>query len=206
MFQVSEIATFIVVVMALFLVPGPAVLLTLTRSISGGKRTGIATGLGIAAGDLLHTTFAAVGLSALLVTSTWAFEIVRYLGVAYLIYLGLRSLLEKPGELEQSASIPPVRAFKEAIFAELLNPKTSLFFLAFLPQFVQVERGSPALQLTILGGIFVAMSAAYTSLLALGASGVSAWLRNHPAFMRWQGKLVGAVYICLGVRLVFQQR
>ncbi len=207
MFHASETVTYMAVVLALFLVPGPAVLLTLARAISGGRRTGVATGLGIATGDIVHTTAAAIGLSALLMTSSLAFEAVRYLGVAYLIYLGIRSLLEPPADVNsQKRSIAPARAYREAVLAEILNPKTSLFFLAFLPQFVHPERGSAVLQLILLGAIFVAMSAIYTSALALSAGWITRWLRAHPRFVRWQGRVIGAVYITLGIRLVFQER
>jgi len=152
------------------LIPGPAVLLVLARSISGGRRVGIATGLGIALGDLAHTAMATFGLSAVLMTSAFAFSIVKYAGVAYLIVLGIRALFEKSDDLHLASARPVEahRAFRQAILAEILNPKTALFFLAFLPQFVRPEHGSVVMQFSILGLTFVAMSAVYTSLIALG--------------------------------------
>jgi threonine/homoserine/homoserine lactone efflux protein len=127
------LATFIAVVLGLFLIPGPAVLLTLARAASGGRRVGVATGLGIATGDLVHTAMATVGLSALLMTSALAFQIVKYLGIAYL-------------------------------------------------------------------------SAVYTSLIAFGAGSFARWLAQHRRIGRWQGKVVGGIYLGLGVKLALQER
>ncbi|WP_295808027.1 LysE family translocator [uncultured Nitratireductor sp.] len=203
----ATLLTYMLVVLGLFLIPGPAVLMTLARAASGGRRIGIATGLGIAAGDLVHTIMATVGLSAILMTSALAFTVVKYAGVAYLVYLGISAFLEKTDRFDLP-SVRPItapRAFRQALVAEVLNPKTALFFLAFLPQFIQP--GSPAiLQLATLGIVFVAMSAAYTSLIAFGAGSVGAWLRRNPAIARWQGRVVGTVYLALGARLAFQEK
>jgi threonine/homoserine/homoserine lactone efflux protein len=141
MLDPTLLVTYVLVVIGLFLVPGPAVLLTLACSISGGRRVGIATGLGIATGDLAHTLMAAIGLSALLATSALAFEIVKYLGVAYLLYLGVVSFFERSASLGIPATrrVDPPRAFRQAVLTEMLNPKTALFFLSFLPQFVRPE-------------------------------------------------------------------
>jgi threonine/homoserine/homoserine lactone efflux protein len=208
MFDLTQIVAYVLVVMALFLVPGPAVLLTLARSIGGGARAGIATGAGIAVGDALHTLMAVLGLSAVLMTSALAFEIVKYLGAAYLIYLGIRAFLEQAGDihLPEVQPVTPLLAFRQAILTELLNPKTALFFLSFLPQFANPARGAVWAQLLALGAIFVAMSIAYTSLLALGAASVAGWLGRHSAIGKWKGKLVGSIYIALGVQLALQER
>jgi threonine/homoserine/homoserine lactone efflux protein len=202
------LAAYVVVVLGLFIVPGPAVLLVLGRAISGGRRVGVATGVGIATGDLVHTLMAAVGLSAILMTSALAFEIVKYVGVAYLCYLGIRAIRETP----QAADIPDVgrttaaRAYREAVLTEILNPKTALFFLSFLPQFVDPAKGTVWLQLAVLGGIFVVMSAAFTTLLAFGAGSIARWLQNRPAVARLQGKIVGGIYLALGLRLALQEK
>ena len=131
MFDPGMLGAFVVVVLGLFLIPGPAVLLTLARSVSGGRRVGIATGLGIAAGDMVHTVMAAVGLSALLMTSAVAFEVVKYLGAAYLVWLGLRALFERADALHIPSArlVIPTVAFRQAVLTEVLNPKTALFFL-----------------------------------------------------------------------------
>jgi threonine/homoserine/homoserine lactone efflux protein len=204
----ATLATYVLVVLGLFLIPGPAVLLVLARAMSSGYRVGIATGLGIALGDLVHATMATFGLSAVLMTSATAFSVVKYAGAAYLIYLGVRAFFDKPKSLElpTARAVGTGRAFRQAILTEVLNPKTALFFLAFLPQFIHVENGSTILQFAVLGAIFVIMSIVYTALLAAGAGLIGRCLSRHRAVGRWQGKIVGAIYVGVGVRLALQER
>jgi len=208
MVDLSTLATFVAVVLGLFLIPGPAVLMTLGRAASGGRRVGVSTGLGIATGDLGHGVMATFGLSALLMTSALAFQLVKYVGVAYLVYLGIRAFMEKSGALSlpNTAALSASRAFRQAVLAELLNPKTALFFLAFLPQFVHRGHGPVIAQLATLGFVFALMSAAYTSLIAMGAGAFRRLLERHRAIGRWQGKAVGSLYIALGARLALQER
>lgn len=208
MIVLSTYLTYIVVVFGLFLVPGPAVLLVLARSISGGRRVGIATGLGIAFGDLVHTVLATLGLSAILMTSAVAFEVVKYAGVAYLTFLGIRSFFQGPENLEmkKAARTTAPQAFRQAIFAELLNPKTALFFLAFLPQFINQGSGYVVLQFAIFGMTFVLMGAIFTSILAVAAGRFSNWINTHRQIGRWQGRVIGSIYLALGARLAFQHR
>lgn len=208
MIDLTTYLTYVVVVLGLFLIPGPAVFLVLARSMSGGRQVGVATGFGVAFGDLVHTVMATLGLSAILMTSALAFEVVKYAGVAYLVYLGIRSILEKQGGLElvKASKITASQAFRQAIFAEILNPKTALFFLAFLPQFITSENGAVVLQFAIFGLTFVVMSAIFTSILAVAAGGVSGWIGNHRQIGKWQGKIIGSIYLALGVRLALQQR
>ncbi|MFY0613269.1 MAG: LysE family translocator [Hyphomicrobiaceae bacterium] len=208
MFDPSQLLIYIGVVALLFIVPGPAVILTLARSISGGAQAGVATGAGIAMGDMLHTLAAVIGLSAILMTSSLAYEIVRYLGAGYLIYLGLVAFFERAGNLDVP-DVPPIsanKAFRQAIVIEILNPKTALFFLAFLPQFTDPSRGALWMQLLVLGVIFVTMSFAFTSLLAVCAAGVSKWIGRNSSIGRWQGKAIGSIYIALGLQLALQER
>jgi threonine/homoserine/homoserine lactone efflux protein len=207
MVDTHTLLTYVLVVLGLFLIPGPAVLLVLARGTSGGRRVGIATGLGVAAGDGIHTLMATLGLSAVLMTSALAFSLVKYAGAAYLLYLGVRALLEKSASLTlpPCLRIAPAVAFRQAVLTEVLNPKTALFFLALLPQFVK-PAGPVVLQLAELGAVFVLMSALYTSLIALAAGSVAHWLLRHPGVGRWQGKVIGTLYIGLGARLALQQR
>ena len=150
----------------------------------------MATGLGIAAGDLIHTCMAVLGLSAILMTSAFLFNVVKYAGAAYLVYLGVRAFLEQADlpELTPAARVDARTAFRQAILAEVLNPKSALFFLAFLPQFVRPQNGPVALQLATLGVLFVLMGALSTGLVALCAGRVGRFLRRHPAIWRWQGQ------------------
>jgi threonine/homoserine/homoserine lactone efflux protein len=199
---------FILVVLVLFLIPGPAVLLTITQTVQGGLKAGFVTGVGIAVGDFLHTIAAVLGLSAILMTSAFVFELVKYLGAAYLIFIGIKTLLVKTKKVRQEKQEKnPSVSFRQALLIELLNPKTALFFLAFLPQFVD-KNGSPVVfQLLALGLTFVLMSILYTTLLSLIVSSVGnkLFLKNNQ-LSRWQGKIVGSIYICLGLQLVFQSQ
>ncbi|WP_431263931.1 LysE family translocator [Roseateles chitinivorans] len=208
MFDVTTLATFVAIVIGLFLIPGPAVLLVLSRTVQGGRKVGVMTGLGVATGDFVHTLFAAVGLSALLMTSAMAFNVVKYVGAAYLVYLGVRAFLSTPSDpsLPALAPISPLRAYLEAIPAEVLNPKTALFFLAFMPQFVHPEKGSSFVQFAVLGAIFVVMSSLYTTAVALSIKPLGRVLKRVAWLNRWQGKIIGTIFVSLGLKVAVQQR
>ena len=209
MLDLPTLAAFVAVVLGLFLIPGPAVLMVLTRTVQGGRKTGILTGLGIAAGDFIHTLCAAVGLSALLMTSSTAFTIVKLAGAGYLVYLGLRAFFAKSGGGSTERSIPmvtPWQAFLQAIPAEVLNPKTALFFLAFLPQFVNPSKGAALPQFMALGLIFVALSAIYTTAIVLLVKPIGRWAKRLTWLQRWQGKIIGTIFISLGIKVATQQR
>jgi threonine/homoserine/homoserine lactone efflux protein len=187
--------------------PGPSVLLTVARSINSGTRAGIATSLGIAMGDLVHTALAVLGVSAILLASAVAFSLMKYLGAAYLLYLGIKALREPAVSLQLSteARISPQQALKQGLLCEALNPKSALFFLAFLPQFVRLEAGSVSSQLMVLGLTFVVIGIAVTISYALAAGQVGAFLRRHPAAAKWQNKLAGGLYCALGIHLALQE-
>jgi threonine/homoserine/homoserine lactone efflux protein len=202
------LVTYVSIVVGFVFIPGPATLLTVARATSSGTRVGIATGLGIAVGDIVHTAMAVVGISAILYASALLFSLVKYLGAAYLIYLGVRAILSK-GSAPTDTSGPALDAsdaFRQAIIAEVLNPKTALFFLAFLPQFVHPANGPAILQLLIFGLILVALGLFSTIIYAVSAGGLGAFLRRNPTVLRWQGKVVGTIYCTLGIRLALQER
>ncbi|MEH7109406.1 LysE family translocator [Bacillus sp. JJ1764] len=203
--------SFILVVLVLFLIPGPAVLLTVTQAARGGQKAGIVTGAGIAVGDMIHTIAAVLGLSAILMTSTLAFEAVKYLGAAYLLFVGVKSFLEKSKQVSETKPKPnasPAVSFRQALLIELLNPKTALFFLAFLPQFVRNDGPPVYLQLLTLGFIFVLLSILYTTLLSLITSSIGRRMvrKKNSWFHRLQGKVVGMIYIGIGLRLIMQSQ
>lgn len=208
MIDLATLTTYVAVVLGFVFIPGPATLLTVARATSSGTRVGIATGAGIAAGDVFHTFMAMVGISAIVATSAMLFSIIKYIGAAYLVYLGIRAIIEKtPTDPAAGAlAIPAGKAFRQAVLTEMLNPKTALFFLAFLPQFVRPENGSVMFQLATLGVIFVLLGLFSTVVFAMGASGLGIFLRGNPAVQKWQGKVVGGIYCALGVRLALQQR
>ena len=205
----TTLVAYVGIVLGFVFIPGPATLLTVATSTSSGTRVGIATGLGIAVGDIIHTAMAVLGISAVILASALLFSIVKYLGAAYLVYLGIRAILARQPAIGAHALTPQLSAtsaFKQAILAELLNPKTALFFLAFLPQFVRPESGSAFLQLALLGIILVLLGFFSTAVFAVCAGQVGSFLRRNPAVLRWQGKVVGAIYCALGVRLALQER
>ncbi|EAV44336.1 Lysine exporter protein (LYSE/YGGA) [Roseibium aggregatum IAM 12614] len=208
MIDPATLMTYIAIVFGFVFIPGPATILTVARATSSGTRVGIATGAGIAAGDVLHTFIAIVGLSAIISTSALLFSVIKYTGAAYLVYLGIRAIFEKaPSDLTRGAlPITTGRAFRQAVLAEVLNPKTALFFLAFLPQFVHPENGSVAIQLSVLGIVFVFLGLLSTIVFAVSAGGLGNFLRRNPAVLKWQGKLVGTIYCALGIRLALQER
>jgi len=200
--------SFILVVLTLFLIPGPAVLLTLSQTMKGGKWNGILTGVGIAVGDLIHTCASVFGLSAILMTSAFAFEVVKYLGAAYLFYLGITALIRKSKKNEKPNEQNEVNiklTFRQAVLIEVLNPKTALFFLALLPQFVQ-HNGHPVfIQLLTLGLTFVLLSILYTTLLVLLSSAIGKKLfTTKNKDLKWMGKVIGLVYIGLGLKVALQ--
>jgi len=204
----TTLLTFVAIVLGFVFIPGPATFLTIARATGSGTRVGIATGAGIACGDIVHTAMAIVGLSAIIATSALLFSLIKYAGAAYLIYLGIRAIFARATGLPGQAALPmsAAKAFRQAIVAEVLNPKTALFFLAFLPQFVKPENGSVPLQLAVLGTVFVLLGLFSTVVFALGAGHLGSFLRRNAAVLKWQGKVIGSLYCALGLRLALQER
>jgi len=208
MIDLATLTAYVLIVLGFVFIPGPATLLTVARATTSGARVGVATGAGIAVGDLIHTITAIIGISAVIAASATLFSAIKYLGAAYLFYLGIRALIEKvPVALASgSPAISAGAAFRQGLLTEVLNPKTALFFLAFLPQFVRPENGAVSLQMAILGGIFILLGLVSTVAFALGAGRLGQFLRRRPAVLKWQGKVVGGIYCALGLRLAMQQR
>ncbi|RUX66170.1 LysE family translocator [Mesorhizobium sp. M7A.F.Ca.US.014.04.1.1] len=208
MIDLTTLIAYIAVVLGFVFIPGPATLLTIARATSSGTRVGIATGAGIAAGDVFHTVMAMIGISAISAASATLFSVIKYIGAAYLVYLGIRAIIEKtPANPAAGAlAISAGKAFRQAVLTEVLNPKTALFFLAFLPQFVRPENGSVMLQMAALGVIFVILGLFSTVVFAVSAGRLGTFLRRNPSVLRLQGKVVGGIYCALGVRLALQQR
>ena len=197
----SSLGLFVIAALVLLLTPGPAVLYIVTRSIDQGRRAGLVSVAGVHVGTLAHIVAAAVGLSALLAASATAFNIVKYLGAAYLIYIGVRRLLERRAPAASGPGAPTRlrRAFLDGVIVNVLNPKTGLFFLAFLPQFVTVSRGHVGEQIVWLGVVFVLLGMITDSLYALTAGSAARWLRRRPGFLSSERWVSGGLYIGLGV-------
>ncbi len=186
---------------ALIVTPGPAVLFIVARSVHQGRRAGLVSALGVAAGGLVHVSGAVLGFSALLASSALAFSTVKVLGAGYLLYLGVRAILGRVdvAAVEEAAPAPLQRLFTQGFVVNLLNPKTALFFLAFLPQFVDPARGHIPLQMLVLGGTFVVLAISSDSTYALLAGMLANRLGRTPRARRSAGILSGSIYIALGV-------
>jgi threonine/homoserine/homoserine lactone efflux protein len=182
-------------------VPGPAVLYIVARSIHEGRRAGLVSVLGIHVGTLAHIAAATLGLSALVLSSAVAFTVVKIAGAVYLIGLGLWTLFSNRAEQEVTlgGEANLRRAFAQGIVVNVLNPKTALFFLAFLPQFVDPNAPHPAVQIAFLGVLFALLGLVTDSLWALAAGTASGMLRRSRRFLKTQKYVAGTVYIGLGV-------
>ncbi len=195
------IALFLVAAIALLLIPGPVVLYTVARSVAQGRRAGFVSVVAAGIGDFCHVAAATLGLSALLLSSALAFGVVKYAGAAYLIYLGIRTLAASDDHAQHLAVAPQHlgRIFSQGLVVSVLNPKTALFFLAFLPQFVDPARGSASRQILLFGALFVGLGICTNGMYALLAGTAGAWLKGNRAFARGQRYFAGGIYIVLGL-------
>lgn len=202
MIDTSKLPLFLVAAAILIVIPGPSVFYIVARSLDRGRLAGIVSTLGVAAGSLFHIAAAALGLSALLASSAMAFNTAKYLGAAYLIFMGLRRLLQREADAEAPATVRPrrlSRMFYEGLLVNLLNPKTALFFLAFLPQFVEPALGPVSIQIMLLGGLFTAMAVVSDASYALLTGSIGGWFQSHRRFLPVRRFLSGGVYVALGV-------
>jgi threonine/homoserine/homoserine lactone efflux protein len=195
---------FCLAALVLLAIPGPAVLYIVVQSAEQGRRVGLASVAGVHLGTLVHVAAAAVGLSALILASEVAFNVVKYAGAAYLVVLGIRRLLDRDGDTAVARPQEPLRqAFLRGAIVNVLNPKTALFFLAFLPQFVDASRGSVWSQVIVFGLVFVALGAITDSAYALAAGSVAGALRRKRTLLRYGS---GAVFIGLGAVAALAKR
>ena len=204
MFGIHDFVLFVTTGILLNLTPGPDTVYILGRSIAHGRRAGVASALGISVGSLFHTCAAALGLSAFLATSAWAFTAVKWAGAAYLIFLGVRALLERSHDLalpSQFKRNDAAAAFRQGILTNILNPKVALFFLAFLPQFIDSAAPSKTIAFLLLGLTFVTTGTIWCLILAWFSSAFSTRLRESPTVATLLNRIVGSLFIFLGLRL-----
>ena len=205
MFGTTDFALFVLAGLLLNITPGPDTLYIVSRTASQGPRGGAIAALGIGAGLFVHTFAAAVGLSALLAASATAFTIVKWLGAAYLVYTGITLLLARPAIREPA---PVVRAaalrtvFLQGFLTNVLNPKVALFFLAFLPQFVDPGTSNQALALLFLGFVFIVNGTLWNLFVAWSAGRIASRLGGSGRFALWLNRSVGAFFVYMGIRLV----
>lgn len=204
----SQLIYFVVASAALTFLPGPDILFVITQSISQGKKAGIATASGLCTGVLAHTTAAALGVSALVYKSALAFEIVKYAGVAYLLYLAWHALKES----EDLVSSAPVREtdvfalYRRGIFMNVLNPKVALFFLAFLPQFVNIDSGSVPMQMIFLGIVFMVQAWLIFSAVSVFAGTIGERITQKPGVGKYINWGKAGIYTCIGIKLALSHK
>jgi len=199
--SLPTLALFILAALTLLLIPGPAVLYIVTRSAQHGRRAGFASVLGVETAGLVHALAAALGLSAILLASATAFEVVKYAGAAYLVYLGIRTLLSRDDPAVETASSERKLSahFGKGLLVNLLNPKTALFFYAFLPQFVDPGKGGIQGQVFLLGVLFVLLATCTDGMYSLLASSVGKWLFSSTRIRRARRFVSAGIYVALGV-------
>jgi threonine/homoserine/homoserine lactone efflux protein len=202
----ANIGLFISAALVLLLIPGPAVLYIVGRSVEQGRRAGFVSVLGIHTATLVNVIAAGLGLSAVIASSALAFSVVKYAGAAYLIWLGLRKLftaVDAPGDGVTLARHGYARLFRDGFIVNLLNPKTALFFLAFLPQFVNLNRGHVAMQVVVLGLIFILLGFISDSCYAIAAGAVGNWMKHSRRYLRVERYVSAALLVGLGVTAAF---
>jgi threonine/homoserine/homoserine lactone efflux protein len=210
MFGIHDLALFVVSGLLLNIMPGPDSLLIMTRSATQGWRAGSAAALGIGTGTFVHIVGAALGLSAILATSSAAFTVVKLAGAVYILYLAVGMLLSKRGDSDKAAPkiapLPYRRIYAQGILTNVLNPKVALFFLAFVPQFIAANAPHKALAFLILGAIFNINGMLWCHALALFTAQTSARVKLNPAVAQWLNRATGGLFVWLGVKLALAKQ
>ena len=207
MIEPTKFLLFIGVSWALILAPGPDMFYVISRGIAHGRRAGILSATGVVCGILVHTTAAALGLTLLLQTSALAFLVVKYIGAAYLIFLGVKAWVEK-STLNLQSSAPGVKSsalFWQGVLSNVLNPKIAIFFLAFLPQFVEKGSSSVAWQMIFLGLMFACFGLCFLLVVGYSSGTIGRWLTQRPQYTQSLQRLAGGILIGLGIRLAFTE-
>ena len=208
MFGIHDLTLFIISGLLLNIMPGPDSLLIMTRSATQGWRAGVAAAMGIGTGTMVHVLAAAVGLSAILATSATAFMVVKYIGAAYIIYMAI-SLLRSKRSAAVAVIVPPLpyrKIYLQGLLTNVLNPKVAIFFLAFVPQFIDAAAPNKALAFIVLGSIFNVNGMLWCVSLALFTAFASARLKVSPLISTWLNRVTGALFIWLGVKLALSKQ
>jgi threonine/homoserine/homoserine lactone efflux protein len=210
LFDTTTLLAYLAAAAVLVLIPGPGTAWIVAQTAAGGTRQGLRAGLGLETATLIHAIAAGLGLSAVLATSAFAFELLKYAGAAYLVWLGIRAWYEKP--TTTVASTTPLstttarHVYRRSVLTGVLNPKVAVFFLAFLPQFVHPERGLVWLQFLVLGVLLSMIGFTHSAALSLLIGRFGRSLSASERVARWRQKLVGGLFVGLGLRLALQQR
>jgi threonine/homoserine/homoserine lactone efflux protein len=203
MIELHRFLLFLAAALVLAVTPGPGIFYVLARSLAGGRREGLFSSYGTFVGGLFHVFAAALGISAILAASATAFHAVKYAGAAYLVWLGIRMIRTRNEEMDIPDNKPSRGAFRQGIFTEILNPKTALFFLSFIPQFVSPARGHVFLQFVVLGALSVILNTSADLVVVLFASPLGRRLKNSARLRRRQRLASGLGMIGLGAYAAF---
>jgi RhtB (resistance to homoserine/threonine) family protein len=207
--NIDHFWVFALAALLLNLTPGNDMLYVAARSASQGVKAGIISSLGIMMGCMVHIIAAVVGLSAIIARSATAFDIIKYLGAAYLVYLGIRSMLSKKKSLEIKKTVKPLsykKIFWQGVITNVLNPKVALFFLAFLPQFININSNNTHWQILFLGTWFNVGGTFVNIAVSLLFGRISKWLSQSPRFVQWQERITGAMLIGLGIKVALSKK
>lgn len=213
LFDTATLLAYLAAATILVLIPGPGTAWIIAQAVAGGTRRGVQAGFGLETATLIHALAAGMGLSALLATSALAFEVLKYAGAAYLVWLGIKAWRDKGGIARDNdsgsnpATMPiPGPVYWRSVMTGVLNPKVAVFFLAFLPQFVHPERGLVWLQFLVLGVLLSMIGFTNSCALAFAVGRFDRSLSGSPRVARWRQRLIGTVFVGLGLRLALQQR
>jgi threonine/homoserine/homoserine lactone efflux protein len=204
----TNFVLFLAASLVLIITPGQDMILVMSRSIAQGSKAGVATAAGVSVGLLGHTVLATFGLGAILRTSEILFFVIKIIGAAYLLYLGIKLLRTRHEEiLLNNVAVTSLRTlFFQGAFSNLSNPKIAIFYFAFLPQFIPTGTANPTLMLLILGATFALLTFFIKAPIGYGAGSFSKWLRSRPFVQIWINRISGGVLIALGIRLAFEKR
>ncbi len=209
MISLNDFLIFALASLVLNMTPGNDMLYVATRSTSQGVKAGIVSALGIAGGCIVHLLAAVIGLSAIIASSAIAFDVIKYAGAAYLIYLGVKSFLSKQNKFSINKSIEKkslAKLFWQGVLTNVLNPKVALFFLAFLPQFIHPEKGNTSMKIILLGLWFNISGTMVNSIVAILFGKLGNWLADKQAFIKWQNKVTGLLLVSLGIKVALSSR
>jgi threonine/homoserine/homoserine lactone efflux protein len=204
----TQLILFVAASLAVIITPGQDLLLVMSRAVSLGSKAGVITASGVSFGLLGHSILAALGLGALILASKTLFTCIKFVGAGYLFYLGIRLIFSKSQHIELGIApkISPVRLFLTGAFSNISNPHVTIFYLAFLPQFISANAQNPTLDVFVLGVSFALLTFIIKGPVGFFAGTLSLWLRSHPFTLKWIENTSGAILIGLGIKLILAKR
>ena len=208
MIEPARFALFVGIAWALIIVPGPDMIYVISRGIAHGRKAGMMSAVGVVCGILVHTTAAALGLTLILQTSAFAFLVVKFIGAVYLVYLGIKAWRDNSTfSLQRSTSIAKTsELFWQGVLSNVLNPKIAIFFLAFLPQFVDQGSGHVTIQMVFLGLTFACFGLCFLLFVGYSSGSIGRWLIHRPHYAQFFQRLAGGILVGLGIRLALTEK